>query len=212
MIIYKKSQKGLTSGPLKGFTSTPKNFAGSSPSKRGFSRLIARRRITSGFTLLELLVVISIIGILSSIILSSFNEAKAKSRLARAQGIMANIVPILNICSLDEKTLRNPNNCPQAICSVNCENPDSPPWPTIPTTGGWSYTIRIPTTAEMPGNCVTGGPGGSTCYCDFTSAPPYEICARGNTVNPNQKYGIKCTLLGCKSFSYTCVGGVCSQP
>jgi len=183
MLIYKKSSKSLAPAS--------KNFAGSSPSKRGFSRLIARRRITSGFTLLELLLVVAIIGLMSSVIITSVNTSRAKSKLARAQATMSGTVfPLINICLLDEEQLSDP-----ASGNLICPNVTDH-WPSMTDIGGgWSYEQTLPTIDE--GGCA------GTCLCSSDLQPPYEICARGNTGNTNERYGIRCSSLRCETFLYS---------
>lgn len=180
-----------------------------------FNKLWKRfaHRNTSGFTILEVLAVIAIIGVLSSIILGNFSEYRAKARLARAQAIMAGLVPAINLCNLDELDIRTCGAWPNCGTSQICEGEGHAYWPIIPPEGGWAYTTSIPTEGENQSACLS--PNSPSCYCTFKS--PYqnpEICARGNTTNPNQKYGIRCTLAGCKTFIYTCTppNGPCSQP
>jgi prepilin-type N-terminal cleavage/methylation domain-containing protein len=56
---------------------------------------------SKGFTLIELLVVVAIIGVLSSIVLSSLNDARARARDARRQTDMRTIYNALVQYELD---------------------------------------------------------------------------------------------------------------
>lgn len=63
-----------------------------------------------GFTLIELLVVIAIIGILSSIVLSSLNTARERSKITRARADLKQILYAMNLLASD--TGKYPNGCP----------------------------------------------------------------------------------------------------
>lgn len=54
--------------------------------------IFENRNIRKGFTMVELLVVISIIGLLSSVVLASTNEAREKAQYAKAQAELRQIV------------------------------------------------------------------------------------------------------------------------
>ena len=60
-------------------------------SKKSASSLNQNKSKLNGFTLVELLVVISIIGLLSSIVLVSFSNSRDKARLAKSQQFDAQI-------------------------------------------------------------------------------------------------------------------------
>lgn len=151
-----------------------------------------------GFTILELLVVISIIGILSSIVLTSINNSRAKARVARAQKTMESLMPILTLCSIEGKTLRDPNAATQV-----CDLSDVPNFPAIsPIGSGWHYVI--------PGG-VEGGnyplgcqfmPGG--CDCIVRTQPHnFEICALGEQAAGNYPTTlVTCNQTGCNTTYY----------
>ena len=68
------------------------------------------RNTTRGFTLIELLVVIAIIALLSSVVLSSLNSARAKSRDATRKAQVKEIVKALNVYQLENNTYPTQNS------------------------------------------------------------------------------------------------------
>ena len=60
-----------------------------------------RRNFLTGFTLIELLVVISIIGLLSSVVFSSLNNARQKSRFAKKQVELQQLLNAVQSYNLD---------------------------------------------------------------------------------------------------------------
>lgn len=63
------------------------------------SRGKCKKPKSKGFTLIELLVVIAIIAILAIIVLVALNNARRKSREARALSDLRSVVPALEMCN-----------------------------------------------------------------------------------------------------------------
>ena len=107
------------------------------------------KKISKGFSLVELLVVVAIIGILSSIVLVSLGDARARGRLGRAQTQMSSLHSHLIICINEEKTLTS--GTPTGGTTVLC--PDSVIYPELPS--NWSYGATVTTSSfYFRGRCL----------------------------------------------------------
>lgn len=76
-----------------------------------------------GFTLVELLVVVSIIGILAGIVLVSLNSGRERTRKASLQSTLSSIITVANMCVNDSGTINPPAGTGtsaggNAICSL----------------------------------------------------------------------------------------------
>lgn len=105
----------------------------------------------SGFTLLELLIVIAIIGLLASIMMMSVARARAKARDAKRLGDMEQLQRLLELYADDHQRFA-PNEYPPSgsdLCSVS--EPGNPNLCYWASTGGWipaligqGYTTVLP--------------------------------------------------------------------
>jgi type IV pilus assembly protein PilE len=116
------------------------------------------RRKNSGFTLLELIIVIVIIGILASIAMPRFFRTAERSRAVEALSMLGSIRTAMQRyyaangaytgATLDNLDIDNPNNA------------------TLYPNALFSYTLAVPTgttfTATATRNSVKGGDGTST--------------------------------------------------
>ncbi|MCK5285760.1 MAG: type II secretion system protein [Candidatus Pacebacteria bacterium] len=95
-------------------------------------------KVSRGFSLIELLVAIAIMGILSSIVLVSLGGARAKARLGRAQSQMSALHAHLVMCINDESTFHNGAIVVDTtqLCGGSSET-----FPALPS--NWSYNDAI---------------------------------------------------------------------
>ena len=109
-----------------------------------------RERSERGFTLIELLVVIAIIGLLSSVVLSSLNSAREKSRDARRLSDIKQLQTALELIFDDT----SPPEYPDALSSLSTGSYVSSV-PTDPRTGSGYYYDNL-TNADAACSIASG--------------------------------------------------------
>lgn len=91
-----------------------------------------------GFTLVELMIVVSVIAVLALLALSSYNKQLRKSRRAEAKQVLADY-------ALREEKWRNNNATYGTLANINGATPTS--------SGNYSIAITFPTGSS---NCASG--------------------------------------------------------
>lgn len=103
-------------------------------------KLNASRNFTAGFTLIELMVVVSIMTLLSSIALSMFISTRVRARVGAAQASLSSLLPAILVCL---GSGNGGNTIIQAsiggdVCSDTAAT--NAKWPALPRGGGWGYS------------------------------------------------------------------------
>lgn len=119
---------------------------------------------TNGFTLIELIIVIVIIGILAAITVIGYLSQADKARHASVKSAMAEAINGANVCITDGVgTVSAPtaNVGGNNICSVATSVTGK--WPNVQAIGAasWTMTSVAPTTAAGP--VVSDGTNSITC-------------------------------------------------
>ena len=94
----------------------------------------------AGFTLIELMVVVAIIGILASVVLVSTQGATKKSKKASALTTASSVLPELVTCMDDNGGVTPPNNNSNGGGTICSAAGHSSAWPNI-SKSGWNYSV-----------------------------------------------------------------------
>lgn len=131
-----------------------------------------------GFTLLEMLVVLGIIGVIMAIATSSFSTAQKKARDSRRRSdlkaIQNAVEQYYSVCGYKYPTANPEPTNGREITSVVCLNPSSAILPAVPkdpksdaayvyTSEGSFYTLCIPTRVATPP--IFESESGTTPFC-----------------------------------------------
>ena len=108
--------------------------------KKFVRSLISRLSDERGFTLIELMIVISIIGILAIVVVPRFMDLPQKARVQRANNDIAAIGMALNRYSLDNGSYPSTEQGLQALI----EKPTSDPQPSNYNEGGYLEKKSLP--------------------------------------------------------------------
>ena len=129
-------------------------------------RLLLKK--SKGFTIVELLIVVGIIGILAAIAIPNLRAAQKKSKYARAASDSKTAVTQGIIYSND--TNANPGTTMRLRTSGYANVPDADPWATI-----WVYSAAYASTATPPiqgelALCSRGPTGANACALPIMNA------------------------------------------
>lgn len=140
---------------------------------------------TSGFTLIELMVVIAIIALLSVVVTAAVSSQRGRARVASVQKTLSSVKAVANTCMSGQTILNSPSTPGTTLICAG-----APAWPILPTAGTWTYATTGST------DCHNGG-----ATLDLTTADgSFRFCAWSATANDNK--AIVCDEQKCTAVTY----------
>lgn len=91
-------------------------------------RIFSRRAAARGFTLIEILVVVAILGILAAVVVPKIFDRPGEARQARAKQDVQAVVTALNMYKLDNFTYPSTEQGLDALVRKPGGTPDAPNW------------------------------------------------------------------------------------
>lgn len=163
------------------FTRTPNNNLFTDPQKRsrdysfGYGKG-SKTNLVSGFTIIEILVVISIISLLTSIVLASLSEARAKARDAVRASALVEMYKATQLVHVEPAA--SFVGCVSSYAKVNtCTFPNlekfHDPLRVIDSCNSASTNVCEYSVSDAEGGAVQGIPG----IVDAPNTQNFEICA-----------------------------------
>lgn len=153
------------------------------------------KQTKAGFTLIELLVVISIIALLSSVVLSSLNAARAKSRDARRLQDLQQVRVALELYYHDNGAYPSTGSLHNVYIDPGCTQSVSSP---DVKTAAWVPGLTPTYIASLP---VDPKPLSGGCYMYSSNGSRYLLTAWG-TVEASSNGGKMDSNFGYREFSW----------
>lgn len=119
--------------------------------RRNLKFLIFNFKLEKGFTLVELLIVVAIIGILSTLLTANFIGVRQRSKDAHRKADLRQIQSALELYRSDQGNYPNPSipNCGSALTNLNASSTYMQKIPCDPNGGNYYYSSTDGTTYTL---------------------------------------------------------------